>query len=228
MRGLNRKLREIAIGLGVFGLLVAAGVLAQVSAHATILVVIVVGCGLIVALLTAVDRRPARRTHDPGKIASVTPLNTGAQLTATPTTGPRVTRLQRPWIIDGDTIDDRALRIRFRVAGIDAPETKPNAACDAEAHMGERAKWRAFELIKAAKIVEAHASGELDLYGRVVARIKLDGADLGDALVSEGYAIPLSGQRQPWCGAPLNALAHKRYGRPICLDCAHAKQQRPS
>ncbi len=130
--------------------------------------------------------------------------------------------------MDGDTIDDNATRIRYRLENIDAPETK-YAACAAEAHMGERSKWTAYELIKAANNVEAHTTGRIDQYGRTIARIKLDGKDLGEMLIARGFARPWTGARENWCGVdgPLNALARTCYGRPICLDCAK-RPDRPS
>lgn len=224
MRGLNRKLREIAIGIGVFGLLVAAGTLAQLSTLAAVLVAIVAGCGLLVLMLSALDERRSR--HNTGRAASnVIPIAPSTKVTpsavpSTVVTPAQTIRIERPWVIDGDTLDDRKSQIRFRLLGIDAPETKENAACAAEAHLGDRAKWRAVELVRAASVVEAHTSGEIDRYGRQLARIALDGADLGEKLVSEGYAITCDGARKPWCGGALNALAQKRYGRPICQTCA--------
>jgi len=230
MRGLNKRLREIAIGIGVFGLLVAAGTLAQLSTLAAVLVAIVAGCGLLVLVLSALDDGRSRRADNAGRAAgNVIPIAPSTKIT--PSAGPSTVvtpaltiRIERPWVIDGDTLDDRKSQIRFRLLGIDAPETKENAACAAEAHLGDRAKWRAVELVRAASVVEAHTNGEIDRYGRQLARIALDGADLGEKLVSEGYAIACDGARKPWCGGALNALAQKRYGRPICQTCAQQRR----
>ena len=49
-------------------------------------------------------------------------------------------RVQRPWVIDGDTLDDLDTGVRFRLANIDAPETGDNAKCFKERERGEAAK----------------------------------------------------------------------------------------
>lgn len=105
-------------------------------------------------------------------------------------------------VVDGDTVKmrvgiwlDQEVLISVRVAGIDAPELfRPK--CAAERQLAGRAKAFAEEFL---------SGGNADLMdiqrgkyaGRVVARIEVDGNDLGDALVAAGLAY--RGKRGNWC-----------------------------
>ena len=83
----------------------------------------------------------------------------------------------------------------MRIAGIDAPELfRPKCAAEKEQAREAKAFVQAF-----------FASGDAVLHdikrgkyaGRVVARIEADGRDLGEALVSAGFAI--NGKKGAWC-----------------------------
>lgn len=136
--------------------------------------------------------------------------------------------LRVPWIIDGDTLDDRATGVRYRLENIDAPETDKRAQCDAERYMGNRAKWEAYNIIRAAQIVQAVPTGKIDAYGRIVAHIKVDGQDLGEIMIANGLALPWNGQRESWCGkgGNLHTLAMAHFKRPICQECALTRTAR--
>jgi micrococcal nuclease len=127
-----------------------------------------------------------------------------------------------PWIVDGDTLDDRATGIRYRLENIDAPETDDRAACAAERYMGNRAKWEAVNIVRTARTVIAAPTGKIDAYGRIVAHIKVDGQDMGELMIANGLALPWNGQRESWCGynGNLHALAMTHFKRPICRTCA--------
>src|SRR5262245_10996333 len=56
--------------------------------------------------------KPARRAYRPPLFGQGEPLATDS-----------VVVISAPWVIDGDTIDDRATRTRYRLQNIDAPET---------------------------------------------------------------------------------------------------------
>jgi endonuclease YncB( thermonuclease family) len=43
------------------------------------------------------------------------------------------------------------------------------------------------------------SAGELDPYGRVLARFMVFGVSVEDILVSEGLARPWAGRREDWC-----------------------------
>jgi endonuclease YncB( thermonuclease family) len=109
--------------------------------------------------------------------------------------------LARPWVIDGDTIDDLATGVRYRLANIDAPETGDNAKCYKEAERGQLAKWTAVRLIREAARVTTRPTWRKDRYGRRVAFVLIDGEDLGELLVQRGLAVRWQGHRKKWCGA---------------------------
>lgn len=93
-------------------------------------------------------------------------------------------------VIDGDTVhrgDEK-----FRLEGFDAAEIH-HARCDAERRLGELTKHRLEDLI---------ASGpptKPDFYHRTLARLLINGLDVGCILMREGYARPWRGHREDWC-----------------------------
>ena len=108
-------------------------------------------------------------------------------------------------VVDGDTLEvsariwlGQAVRVRVRLAGIDAPELSGN--CAAERRAAGRAK---------AFLAAAVADGEVRLRqirygkyaGRVLARISVAGGrDLGQALLARGLARAYDGGKRPaWC-----------------------------
>jgi endonuclease YncB( thermonuclease family) len=129
--------------------------------------------------------------------------------------------LRGVFVIDGDTIDDVRTGIRYRFQNIDAPETGDNALCESERQLGERAKWEAIKLVRAARRIEARPTGEIDQYGRTLAYIIIDGVDLGEALVSRGLARPWQGRRELWCGpdGSLLLIARQRGDAFMCQHC---------
>jgi micrococcal nuclease len=100
-------------------------------------------------------------------------------------------------VVDGDTfwLGDE----KVRLSNIDAPETY-QAKCDAERELGQRAKARLTALLAAADgapgLIREH---RLDRYGRTLARVVVNGRDVGSTLVDEGLARPWLGHREPWC-----------------------------
>ena len=112
----------------------------------------------------------------------------------------------QPWVIDGDTIDDRATGVRYRLANIDAPETGDNALCFWERKRGDEAKWAAVRLVRGANKVSVRRTFRTDPFGRRVAFVLIDGEDLGSLLVAQGLARPWRGVRRKWCG-PKGGLA---------------------
>ena len=94
--------------------------------------------------------------------------------------------LTDPFVIDGDTL--RQGRQRYRVENIDAPERGRRAQCPEERALAEASRAYLIEWVAEARRVEAHPTGRRDRYGRVVARIDVDGADLGKRLIARGLA----------------------------------------
>lgn len=112
--------------------------------------------------------------------------------------------LVRPWVIDGDTLDDLASNVRYRVANIDAPET--DSTCYREADRARQAKWALIGLVRRARVVSVRPTFRFDRYGRRVAFVLIDGQDAGRWLVAQGLAVPWRGRRKRWCG-PSGGLA---------------------
>lgn len=105
----------------------------------------------------------------------------------------------RARVIDGDTIENTITGERIRLANIDTPETGARAQCAAEREAGERAEREARGLVSTAT-VSVERTGRVDSYGRTIARVRVDGADMGRILMDRGLARPWRGHREPWCG----------------------------
>lgn len=86
------------------------------------------------------------------------------------------------WVLDGDTVvvllDGQTEPVRLRVDGIDAPERCQDG--------GEAARDALIGLaLRKAVQVEGEA---IDVYGRLVGRLTLEGVDLGAEMVRSGMA----------------------------------------
>lgn len=92
----------------------------------------------------------------------------------------------RVHVIDGDTFDVGETRVRIH--GIDAPETKQTCATEQGVTWGCGA-WVNTQVALMYEGKQARCEAvDTDRYGRVVARCFVDGADVGEALVSGGLA----------------------------------------
>lgn len=103
--------------------------------------------------------------------------------------------------IDGDTYQVAGKRVRL--AGWDSPETGSSAKCRAEHDLGIKAEAQAKLFISTGRSATLQRLGE-DQYQREVARIWLDGTDIGKMLQMDGLAAPIhrdevSGKAD-WCG----------------------------
>lgn len=115
--------------------------------------------------------------------------------------------LSQPAVIDGDTLRDGDER--YRVENIDAPERGERAECPEERALAEASRAYVSEWIANAAHVEALPVGRRDRYGRVVARIEIDGVDLGERLIARGLAQPWRGRKADFC-APAYLLPAAR------------------
>lgn len=127
---------------------------------------------------------------------------------------PRTDRkaMKRVGIIDGDTFV--LGREKIRILNIDTPESF-NARCEAELGLALEAKARLRSLLDRGPI-ELERDGK-DRYGRTLARVSVDGIDVGAMLISEGHALPYRpggeaklARLQVWCGA--SAQLDDRWG----------------
>lgn len=129
------------------------------------------------------------------------------QLASSAIERPEGLRLQTTRVIDGDTYRDTKRSQEYRLHGVDTPETL-RAKCDAERALGQVASDRVKALFKAASEVRAFPAHNprgrtdwpTDGFKRRIARIEIDGQDLGTILLAEGLAKPYDGGEHPdWC-----------------------------
>lgn len=96
-------------------------------------------------------------------------------------------------IVDGDTLWLGGEKIR--IVNIDAPEI--NGQCAYERALAITARDRLAELLNAGSIAIEREG--VDRYQRTLARVTVDGVDVGSVLVGEGLAREWAGRRLPWC-----------------------------
>lgn len=103
-------------------------------------------------------------------------------------------------VIDGDALENLRTGERLRIVNIDTAELSDGASCSAERAHAQAAKSRLRAILRQGDLVRLDRKGE-DAYGRMLAHVRIDGADVGALLVSEGLARPWTGRREPWCSA---------------------------
>jgi len=109
--------------------------------------------------------------------------------------------LSEPRVVDGDTLRDGRGKY-YRVENLDAPELGRRARCPAELALGQAARDEARRLVANAERVEAIETGRRDRYDRNLARIEVDGRDLGETLIAQGLARPWRGRSSNFCLEP--------------------------
>ena len=93
-------------------------------------------------------------------------------------------------VVDGDTIalsEPIAGADKIRLDGIDTPETR-SAKCRKERNLGYEAKGFARALLEGRAVTVVH-SGKKGRYGRLIARIVIDGQDYSQIMLDKGYAV---------------------------------------
>ncbi|MGU9961897.1 MAG: thermonuclease family protein [Candidatus Puniceispirillales bacterium WSBS_2018_MAG_OTU23] len=108
-------------------------------------------------------------------------------------------------IIDGDTIvvKNEHASTKVRLLGIDTPEIF--GKCPEERSLAQAAKAHASASLPIGQritLTSAAGGWSRDKYGRLLAKVSINGTDLGQALVSSGLAQrwSSSGPRPVWCG----------------------------
>lgn len=130
-----------------------------------------------------------------GSGSSSTPATTAQAIT-----GERFTMCGRGerynCVVDGDTIWWRGQNLRLE--NYDTPEPY-NDICGGqrEIALAHRASARLLELLNANPFT-VQTSGT-DRYGRTLATVRIDGADVGDILISEGLARRWPDGHEFWC-----------------------------
>ena len=99
-------------------------------------------------------------------------------------------------VVDGDTFWIGGEKVR--IAGIDAPETHP-PRCAYEAQLGNQATEKLHDLLNSGAVTMTSIDRDRDVYGRLLRNVQVNGADVGEAMVSAGVAREYAGGRRPWC-----------------------------
>jgi endonuclease YncB( thermonuclease family) len=124
-----------------------------------------------------------------------------------PDPGPNPAQSGRIKVIDGDTV--RFNGERYRLVGIDTPESGDRARCDDERRRAEAATKRLRALVasgdsRLTRVACACRPGQEGTpncnYGRLCGSLLIDGRDVRSILISEGLAHPYGcPQRRSWC-----------------------------
>ncbi len=89
-------------------------------------------------------------------------------------------------------------QIGVRILGIDAPEIRGKCLVEKEKALIARDYVR--QIMKNAKKIDLMDISR-DRYFRILAKVRVDGLDIGNALIRKGYAVPYDGKskRKDWC-----------------------------
>lgn len=106
---------------------------------------------------------------------------------------------------DGDTFTVRCtiwpghiVETRVRPAGVDTPEIR--GQCPREKHLARRAREATHRLLSQARRIALHDVRQGKYAGRVIARVRVDGAWLSELLIESGLGRPYDGgTRGGWC-----------------------------
>ena len=114
----------------------------------------------------------------------------------------------RASIIDGDTVEIRAQRIRLW--GIDAPEGQQRCIKDGKLWRAHTDSANALDTYLAGRIIACKQKG-IDLYKRKVAICEVDGEDIGGWMVRLGWAFDFTRYSRGFYGAAQAiAKAHRQ------------------
>jgi endonuclease YncB( thermonuclease family) len=118
--------------------------------------------------------------------------------------------VERPYVVDGDTIRLSSTGETIRIIGVDTPEIY-SPHCPAELIAGNAATGRLHFLLRRGNVSVIRFSRP-DKYGRTLARVFVGDAEVAKVLIQEGYGVLYDGKsrRTHWrdrlCpGVPLNA-----------------------
>lgn len=118
--------------------------------------------------------------------------------------------------LSGDTFEVRG--VRYRIAGIDAPNLSSDASCWAEAHIGVEALEALADRLRGVAgfaMSNQHnaglfitPTGETDASGATLARVTIGGGlDLGTLLVEDRFAVRTIADHWDWCASRANTPA---------------------
>lgn len=116
---------------------------------------------------------------------------------AEPATKTQLVDRARVVVVDGDsvTLDGQ----EWRLMGFDTPEID-KAGCEGERRLALAAKRRLEDMVRAAREIRLDGGEEHDRYKRPLGDLVLDGVNVREAMISEGWARPYNGgRRKGWC-----------------------------
>lgn len=88
---------------------------------------------------------------------------------------------------------------RRRIENIDAAEMPSHSKCALEADLAIKAKLFVVDRLTRGRVeLVRDQKRPRDQYGRTLALVRVDGVDLGEALVAAGLARLWEGKRRPW------------------------------
>lgn len=95
-------------------------------------------------------------------------------------------------VVDGDTVHvllDSGERVKVRVLGIDTPEIAHNPTEKTQC-FGRKATKQMRKLVgdKRVKLISDKHSDDVDVYGRLLRYVEVDGVDVGRELIKQGLA----------------------------------------
>lgn len=105
----------------------------------------------------------------------------------------------RPWVVDGDTVDFEGERIRN--SNLDAPEIGSRSRCALERKLGLEARSYAIQLVKHGRDFQIYDRSHVDRFGRTVAKLNIDGRDFGTSMINAGKGRKWTGRTSNWCSS---------------------------
>lgn len=85
-----------------------------------------------------------------------------------------------------------------RIATIEAPQ-QYGAACPREARLAEASAKRLQAMLNSGEVELAKVPQNLDAFGLMLRRVSVDGRDVGQAMVSGGFAREIGDLTRTWC-----------------------------
>lgn len=135
-----------------------------------------------------------------------------------PEIGPR----QHVTVLNSDilVIDGKHVRL----SNASTPQPIPDAHCWAEALAAKQATRTVKALVDRAITVQIEPTGKVDKFERTIARVLIDGADLGQLLYDEGLAAKGKSDRFEWC----DPISRNETGAPSVFSMMEMTPGRPA
>lgn len=111
-------------------------------------------------------------------------------------------------VYDGDTIKTNISRMpeplnkySIRIRNVDTPERGYRAKCEKEAKLAEDAKQFVIDLIGNTDTMKVENFSHDKYGGRIVADVRVNGKNIGEELIKNGYAVHYdgTGAKRNWC-----------------------------